>query len=165
MNLKEFNETSSADLQPHLKACVSIPAFSHALINQRPYLNRQDLLETAKANIATWSAEEVTEALSQHPRIGEKKAPENLSVVEAENSRQEQQGVQDSDLSTWESANASYEKQFGHVFLIRADGRDSAEMLSELKRRMKNSPQQEELERKQQLGEISLLRLEKLVNA
>ena len=163
MNIQEFNATPSTDLAPHLAACVSIPTFSSAVLNQRPYTNREHLLEAAQANINTWTNDDVTAALSHHPRIGEKKASANLSETEKAHSAKEQAGV--TDTSAWEAANASYEEKFGHVFLNRAAGRSSDEMLAELTRRMNNTELDEAAERKQQLGEISLLRLEQLVTA
>ena len=56
--------------------------------------------------------------------------------------------------------NAQYEAQFGRVFLIRAKGRCGEEILGELKRRLNNSPEEEELEALEQLRQITLLRLE-----
>lgn len=165
MNIQEFNATPSAELAPHLAACVSIPAFSSAVLNQRPYVNRAHLLEAAQANINIWTDEDVTTALSHHPRIGEKKAASKLSASEEAYSNKEQAGITATDTSAWEAANASYEEKFGHVFLIRAAGRSSDEMLAELTRRMNNTKTAEAGERKQQLGEISLLRLEQLVTA
>ena len=61
-------------------------------------------------------------------------------------------------------ANAVYEQRFGHVFLIRAAGRNSAEILSELERRLHNDDATERVETVTALRDIALLRLEQVVS-
>ncbi len=61
--------------------------------------------------------------------------------------------------------NRQYEDRFGHVFLIRASGRSAEEILAELRRRIANDPVTEvRTEIKRELGEIAMLRLERLVS-
>ena len=50
-------------------------------------------------------------------------------------------------------------------FLIRALGRSTEEILAELNRRLNNTPEQEQLEVKDQLSQIALLRLKQEVTA
>jgi len=58
----------------------------------------------------------------------------------------------------WEG-NAAYEERFGHVFLVRAAGRSSAEILALLRERLGNDPGTERDVVRHQLGQIAALRL------
>jgi len=60
--------------------------------------------------------------------------------------------------------NRAYEEKFGHVFLIRAAGRDATEILSELERRLSNDEGTERAETLGALRQIALLRLEQVVS-
>jgi 2-oxo-4-hydroxy-4-carboxy-5-ureidoimidazoline decarboxylase len=55
-----------------------------------------------------------------------------------------------------------YEERFGRAFVIRTAGRSRQEVLDELQRRLKNDPDQETQETKEQLREIAALRLRTL---
>ena len=57
----------------------------------------------------------------------------------------------------------AYEQRFGHVFLIHAAGRSSAEILTELRRRLYNDEEAERAETVTALREIALLRLDEVV--
>ena len=59
--------------------------------------------------------------------------------------------------------NRAYEERFGHVFLIRADGRSAEEMLAALRERLGNDPDTEWREVAEELREITRLRLERLL--
>ena len=61
--------------------------------------------------------------------------------------------------------NLAYEERFDQVFLIRAAGRSPAEMLAELRRRLRNDPATEQREVADQLREITRLRLERLLQS
>ena len=52
--------------------------------------------------------------------------------------------------------NIAYERRFGHVFLIRAAGRDGEEILAELERRLRNDDETERAETVDNLRQIAL---------
>jgi OHCU decarboxylase len=77
----------------------------------------------------SWGSAELEQALSAHPRIGEKPAGQQ---AHAALSRQEQSAVNVDDMQLAEAlrmGNARYEARFGRVFLIRAKGRSGEEIL------------------------------------
>ena len=105
----------------------------------------------------------LTQALSAHPRIGEKPTGEQ---AHAALSRQEQGNVNDRDTQlaqALKAGNARYEARFGRVFLIRAKGRSGEAILAALSRRLQNSERDEVQEALAQLREITLLRLEGVI--
>jgi 2-oxo-4-hydroxy-4-carboxy-5-ureidoimidazoline decarboxylase len=63
------------------------------------------------------------------------------------------------------AGNRAYEDRFGHVFLIRASGREPAEMLAEVRRRMDNDEETERAEVTEQLAKITALRVRSLIGA
>src|SRR5262249_59164678 len=81
-------------------------------------------------------------------------------------SRAEQAGVDGTDAAVAQAlveGNVAYEARFGRVFLIRAAGRSSADILDELDRRLQNDTETELGEVVGQLGEIAILRLRQVV--
>ena len=102
-------------------------------------------------------------ALARHPRIGERAGAGH----DAEFSESEQSDVDRDDAEVARAlieGNAAYERRFDRVFLIRAAGRSSQEILDELHRRLDNSDEDELAEVIRQLGEIALLRLGQVVH-
>jgi 2-oxo-4-hydroxy-4-carboxy-5-ureidoimidazoline decarboxylase len=75
-------------------------------------------------------------------------------------SQTEQAGVDPADAGRLREANLAYEQRFGRVFLVRAAGRTSAEILAELERRLGNDDATEREETVAALRDIALLRLE-----
>ena len=67
-------------------------------------------------------------------------------------------------LRTLEQANRDYERQFGYIFIVCATGKSSAEILSLLQERLKNSPESELPIAAAEQAKITELRLLKLLN-
>ena len=61
------------------------------------------------------------------------------------------------------AGNRAYEERFDRVFIIRAAGRDAAEILEELRRRLDNSDEAERAETIDQLTQIALLRVREVL--
>jgi 2-oxo-4-hydroxy-4-carboxy-5-ureidoimidazoline decarboxylase len=161
MQLEIFNQLDSSQARLVLEACVHIPTWVSELIQKRPYSSKEQLYQAADEQACTWQWSEISEALSKHPRIGEKKAAAVLSGKEQQFSQCEQAQIETDavlQLALYQG-NLDYEHKFGHIFLIRAAGRSGQQILSELQRRLVNTVEQEQTEAKQQLREIALLRL------
>ncbi|WP_158783436.1 2-oxo-4-hydroxy-4-carboxy-5-ureidoimidazoline decarboxylase [Pantoea sp. BAV 3049] len=159
MKLEQFNLASAAEAKKLIAHCVALNDWVTALVSQRPYASLDDLLQQGDTLAQQWDAKSLTQALSAHPRIGERARG---SGKEAALSRGEQSSVNEEDhqlKQALKAGNAAYEQRFGRVFLIRAKGRSGEEMISELVRRLANDPQQEQQEALDQLREITRLRL------
>ncbi|WP_312268971.1 2-oxo-4-hydroxy-4-carboxy-5-ureidoimidazoline decarboxylase [Pseudescherichia sp.] len=158
--LKRFNQLDNDAAAALIAPCVAIPTWTAALVQGRPYADRPALLGAAREAAQAWGEAELVQALSAHPRIGEKPGGQQ---AHAALSRQEQGAVDASDARLAQAlreGNARYEARFGRVFLIRAKGRSGEAILAALEQRLKNSDAQEVAESLAQLREITLLRLE-----
>ena len=158
ITLAEFNAATPSEAEAILRPCLGVDRWVEGLLADRPYSDREALEEAAFLAADPFTGPEVEQALSHHPRIGERAAGTHR---EADLSRGEQAGL-DTDANLQERlvvGNVAYEERFDHVFLIRAAGRSSAEILTELERRMGNDDPTEAAETADQLRQIAVLRL------
>jgi 2-oxo-4-hydroxy-4-carboxy-5-ureidoimidazoline decarboxylase len=163
VDLEKFNALPDQELRPQLITCLAVPRWVDEMAANRPYDDEAALLAQADASARTLTEREVAAALARHPRIGERPTADD---AESRFSRREQSGVDDTDNALARrlaEGNAAYEDRFGRVFLIRAKGRDSREILAELERRLGNDEQSEAAEAAGQLREIVVLRLQEVL--
>lgn len=145
-----------------LTSCLAAPGWVEGMLAGRPYADRAALLAHGRQLAELLTEEDVETALARHPRIGERAGDSH----DAELSASEQAGVDHGDeevAAALRAGNQAYEQRFDRVFLIRAAGRSSREILDELRRRLGGSDESESREVAEQLGEIALLRLAALV--
>lgn len=135
-------------------------------MNRRPFADADAMVASSLAVARDLRAQDWLEAFSHHPQIGD---VEGLRVRFAQPqslvwSRGEQAGVAAADEALLERlarGNAAYRQRFGYLFIVRAAGRDLAEMVDLLEQRLGNDPAAElPIAAAQQL-EITQIRLEK----
>jgi 2-oxo-4-hydroxy-4-carboxy-5-ureidoimidazoline decarboxylase len=129
----------------------------------RPYTDLDVLLGASDGAILGLDRDDLAEALTAHPRIGQRAVG---GSTEADWSRQEQASVADADAevrAALEEGNRAYEQRFGHVFLVRASGRSAEALLAALRQRLGNDPDTEWGVVAEELREITRLRLERLL--
>ena len=164
MRLTEFNALDPASAAEAIGPALDIPRWVGEIVAARPYGSVSDVVEVARCAAHPFTDAEIDQALSHHPKIGQRDESES---EEAKHSRSEQASLGPSSESTRASlaaGNRDYEDRFGHVFLIRAAGRSHEEILSELHRRLNNSPTAERVEVAEQLREIAVLRIEGMLS-
>lgn len=157
--LNHFNQLTYTDAERLIAPCVAIPSWISSLIQSRPYQNVSALMACAQESMQGWGETELAQALSAHPRIGDKPTGEQAHAVL---SRHEQSTVNADDLllaQALKAGNAQYEARFGRIFLVRAKGRSGDEILQQLNERLQHSEAQEIEAALSQLREITLLRL------
>lgn len=159
VDLANFNSMAPDDAADVVRQCADVPAWIGDVVGGRPYDDSDSLLTFAEAAAAAWGPAEIDAALAHHPRIGEKAAGPGAALSEAE-----QSGI-GGDAAALEQANRAYEETFGRIFLIRAAGRTSADVLEQLTARLDNDPATEDAVVAGQLREIALLRLEGMFTA
>jgi 2-oxo-4-hydroxy-4-carboxy-5-ureidoimidazoline decarboxylase len=160
VDLDAFNALDRDAARAALRPCVDIDRWIDEVVDGRPYSDVEDALAAGMLAADPWTEAEIDGALARHPRIGDRATG---ATAEATFSRSEQSGVDvtDSDVqAALVSGNLAYEDRFGRVFLIRAAGRDSQEILDALNARLLHSPDEEIAVVAQQLREIAVLRLE-----
>jgi OHCU decarboxylase len=158
LRLEDFNGLERDAAMNVLRPCLDVDRWLTEVVDSRPYRSLNDLETAAREAADPLTTEEVEGALAHHPRIGERAAG---SSAEASLSHSEQAGLKVSDdvAARLEAGNRAYEERFGRVFLIRAAGRSSEEILEALETRLANEPDTEERLVADQLREIALLRL------
>lgn len=155
-------DLTEPELREGLTACLAVPRWVDQVAGRAPYASVAELVEVAGDAAVTLSPDEIDQALSHHPRIGE--APTGAGRSEDfARSEQAASASEDEDLAAQLArGNRSYEETFGRVFLIRAAGRSRREILSELHRRLRLDPVAELGEVAHELREIALLRIPQL---
>ncbi|SNR64374.1 2-oxo-4-hydroxy-4-carboxy-5-ureidoimidazoline decarboxylase [Haloechinothrix alba] len=154
--LSQLNEAPVGEATEHLLAVCHSRRWADRVVAGRPYRDADQLADTASSLLGELAWADIAEALSAHPRIGDRVSG---STSSAQWSRAEQSGVADESRAALIDANRRYEETFGHVFLIRASGRDSAQILAELERRLGNDVAAEREDVRGQLAEITAGRL------
>ncbi|MFC9919927.1 2-oxo-4-hydroxy-4-carboxy-5-ureidoimidazoline decarboxylase [Agromyces binzhouensis] len=163
MSFDEFNSAGREEAIGLLRSCLDVDRWCAELADGRPYASVEALVARAEVAASPLRPAEVEGALAHHPRIGERPAGPG---AEAAMSRAEQAGVDPTDAAVAAAlaeGNRAYEQKFGRVFLIRAAGRSSREILDALTARLAHTPDQEEPVVADQLRQIAVLRLKGLL--
>ena len=161
--LEWLNALPAHDAEHELRTCCASAAWAGAVGAARPFADAGALATTAAAALEALEWPDVEEALSAHPRIGDR--PEGAGRESAW-SRAEQSGVDDAGQEVVEAlhtGNIAYERRFGRVFLICATGRSAGEMLAALRERLGNDEETERRAVRAELMNIVQLRLTKLL--
>jgi len=149
-------ETTPEDL----RAALGVERWVTDLSAASPFDSLEALLAAAHTAATPLAPEEVDEAISHHPRIGEK--PVGQGTAQDFSRREQGDDGNAATLAGIAKGNAAYEERFGRIFIIRAAGRSKEEILAELHRRLALPPAEEASIVGEQLRDIALLRLEKL---
>lgn len=164
--VEAFNSAPAERLRADLHACCAAAGWGAAIETGRPYPSRTAIVAAADAASRGLSWAEVLDGLSAHPRIGERATG---GSADAAWSRREQSAAASSADETTAAAlvaaNRAYEQRFGHVFLIFASGRSSAEILAAATERLGHDEATERAVVADELRKIALLRLERLLDA
>lgn len=163
MLLEEFHALPREEARALVLTCADVPWWAGTLADGRPYASVAALRAQADDLARTWDDADVDRALADHPRIGERHAVPGATAAMSE---REQAGVDPTDTSVTArlaAGNVRYEERFGRVFLVRAAGRDSTEILALLEQRLAHDDATEAAVTAQQLREIAALRLTALV--
>jgi 2-oxo-4-hydroxy-4-carboxy-5-ureidoimidazoline decarboxylase len=102
--------------------------------------------------------DDILEAMNAHPRIGERTG--GISAAEQAGATAAGAAVR----RALAAGNKAYERRFGHVFLICARGLSGEEMLTRLQLRLENTQFTERAVARQELRNITRLRMTKLLS-
>lgn len=167
-DLAWLNSLPAEEAAKELRQCCGSTRWAEELSNNRPYSTLDALI--ARADELWWSLtpDDWLEAFRSHPKIGEKKASNNVSAQSSQWSGQEQAGVSSASQDTVNSLaslNRAYEQKFGFIFIICATGKTSEEMLAALKERLQHDSDTELRLAAAEQAKITALRLKKLLTS
>ena len=160
MTLGSFNAAPAQDAERTVLACCASGTFAKAIAGRRPYPDQAALLTAIDTVFSALSLDDIVEAMSEHPRIGDRSVRGGMSAAEqsgaAAASDEVRQGLVD--------GNVAYEQRFGHVFLICASGLSGQEMLDQLRARLDNDEEAERAVVRAELKKITRLRMTKMLS-
>lgn len=166
MSLSHFlNGLDHNTLEPALTKCCAASRWVAEMANSRPFQSDQHALETAGVVWNALNRDDWLEAFAAHPKIGDLDSLRAKYANTGNWASSEQAGVAgggESTLGQLSELNRDYERKFGYIFIVCATGKSADEMLSILKQRMVNEPDEEVLIAAAEQLKITKLRLEKL---
>ncbi len=166
--LEQLNSMKRDDAVAELmKACGS-SRWAARLADERPFHDEETLL--SEADRVWWSlgASDWLEAFSHHPKIGERRAAQEVSAQARSWSEEEQSGTRDAtEAARLEliEANREYEQRYGFIFIVCATGKTTTEMLSLCRARLDNDAETELRVAAEEQRRITALRLKKLLES
>ena len=133
------------------------------LYNQKPFNNFEDLCSKMLGIFKTASKETQLKILREHPDLANKVTVNLLTI----NSRTEQNNAgldqcSEQEFNEFKNLNKKYKQKFGFPLIIAVKGKNKIEILSEFKKRILNSIDDEFNEAIIQVGKIANLRLNEI---
>ena len=162
--LAHWHALPPGEAATEILSCCGSRAWAACLAGKRPFADEQTLFTAADHCWQNLSEADWLEAFRSHPRIGEQHAEKKTTAVSAAWSRSEQSRMNQADaaiLQRMREGHLQYEERFGRIFIVCASGKQPAEMLSILERRLSNERAQELQESAAQQQQIMQLRLRK----
>lgn len=166
ISLAEFNQLSNELAAEALLFCCGSSSWVREMALRRPF---KSLVELKRHSSQVWNAlseRDWKEAFSHHPKIGDLKSLKEKFAGTKAWAEEEQKGSQNAPeevLKTLARRNETYENRFGFIFIVCATGKSAAEMLENLERRLKNTPQAELKVAALEQDKITQIRLEKFI--
>ena len=157
--LAAFNAASPEAAERDVLACCASGTFARAIAGGRPYPDAAAVAAAVDTVFNALSWDDIVEAMSGHPRIGDRVASGGWSAAEQSGASSAGEAVRQGLLD----GNLAYEQRFGHVFLICASGLSGQDMLDQLRARLGHDPETERAVVREELLKITRLRLTKML--
>lgn len=161
-----LNAASAAQAEAWLFRCCGCAGWARSVASARPFADSKALCDTAEHEWSRASREDILEAFTHHPRIGDRESLKDRFPATHDWSSNEQRGAAEAEESVLDElaeANDAYEARFGFIFIVCASGKTAKEMLALLKARLDSEPEAELRTAAAEQMKITRLRLEKLV--
>jgi OHCU decarboxylase len=167
LQLNYLNSLSPSEAEQEFLKCCGSKNWAQQMVIGRPFQSLNQLTETGDR--IWWSLEPTDwlEAFHSHPKIGEKKAAAAIAAEAQQWAEDEQSGTRAATAETiaeLAELNSAYEKKFGYIFIVCAAGKSSEEILIILRHRLNNNSDEELRIAAAEQGQITQLRLRKLVS-
>jgi 2-oxo-4-hydroxy-4-carboxy-5-ureidoimidazoline decarboxylase len=152
-------DVSERELREGLPVCLNVPRWVDEVAGGGPYASLDELVDAAGLAATPLTADEVDQALVDHPRIGERHPGSGASSSFAAGEQAASTSDDPELAARLAEGNLAYEERFGRIFLIRAAGRSRPEILVELERRLLLPPEDEVKVVASELRDIALRRI------
>jgi 2-oxo-4-hydroxy-4-carboxy-5-ureidoimidazoline decarboxylase len=164
--LESLNSASPAAATAALFRCCGCAGWASAVAAARPFADATALLTACEREWARASREDILEAFTHHPRIGDRESlrarfPSTHTWAADEQSTAA--AAAESVLDELAEGNRAYEERFGHIFIVCASGKTAEEMLALLRARLGNDREAELRLAAAEQMEITRLRVERLL--
>jgi 2-oxo-4-hydroxy-4-carboxy-5-ureidoimidazoline decarboxylase len=163
MNINAINNLKADDLRVHLQSCCDCSAWAGRVVLSAPFSTASDLMDCCAKEWLRATEEEILEAFSGHPQIGDMNALRNKYASTASAEQGQVSNANETVLLALREQNQRYLEKFGFIFIICATGKSASQMLALLKARINNSPGEELANGAKEQGKIMNLRLSKLL--
>jgi 2-oxo-4-hydroxy-4-carboxy-5-ureidoimidazoline decarboxylase len=157
--LTRFNTSSDQDALAALGEVCASTAWGSELLARRPYATTDALLAAGDAVTAALNDDDLAEAMAGHPPIGRPKPGDPTSTRE----QRGMAGASEELKAEMLALNLAYQETFGQVFLICATGASAWQLRDALRTRLRNTPEEERVIVRTELGRINRIRLGRLV--
>lgn len=165
MTLQHFNTSKPQHQKEELFKCCGCFKWVEQLSKIFPLSSVEELKINSDKIWFALDKKDWLEAFAHHPKIGDVKSLEKKFASTAQWASGEQASVNAATqnvLNELKELNDEYEKKFGYIFIVCATGKSAEEMLSLLKQRLKNKPDEEIKIAAAEQNKITHLRIEKL---
>ena len=142
MTLEEFNLLNNEDAKNVLLEFCSSKKWVKSMINKRPFIDIEQMLNDSKEVWNRSEEEDLMEAFSSHAKIGDISSIKN----KYSKARKEQGQIIDADESVIKQLfemNKTYELKNGFIFIVFATGKTANQIEEILKKRLLNTTEQE----------------------
>lgn len=158
LSLAALNALPPGEAESHFRSCCGSSRWVSAMVSASPFATASELLQAADVAWEATGPGDWTEAFAAHPRIGERANDAQASA--------EQSGVAESAVATkaaMADLNTVYERRFGWIYIVCANGRSGEELIEDLRSRLDNTPERERAVAVAEHHRITRLRLGKLI--
>ena len=145
--------------------CCGCTIWADRLASKFPFQSLEELKKESDNIWFSLSENDWKEAFTHHPKIGDVKSLQEKFASTKQWASAEQAAVNTATqtiLQELKNGNDDYEKKFGYIFIVCATGKSAEEMLTILKSRINNSPEEEIKIAMEEQNKITHLRIDKL---
>ena len=165
--LSHLNKLSSADAHKWFEQTCTSSTWCRDMVKSRPYFSVKHVHQAAKVHWNSRAPEDVLEALSGHPMIGEidtlrAKYANTKALAKGEQSGME--SASDGVLQSLKTLNHAYLDKHGFIFIICASGLSAKQMLTAIENRITRSTEDEFATATEEQLNITHLRIDKALN-
>ncbi|MDQ3019484.1 MAG: 2-oxo-4-hydroxy-4-carboxy-5-ureidoimidazoline decarboxylase [Bacteroidota bacterium] len=166
MEKVKINKLNFSESKELFEKCCGATGWINGMVSSKPFNSNEELLLTAEKIWYSLNKEDWLEAFSYHPEIGDIDSLKKKFSSGKKLAEEEQSGAANASKETLVDLakyNENYKKKFGYIFIVCATGKSADEMLSIIKDRITNEPEQEIKIAMGEQNKITKLRLDKLL--